>query len=345
MFGIDTARALWALGEAAKAKVQALLRAHGIAADYRAGIIHADHKASYVAESHAEAERLRAVYGYQEIAPLTRQEICERLATIGYHGGAIDRGAGHLNPLKFVLGLAAAAERTGARIVEGSRAAAYTPASGGRKKLHLRNGDGTDASVSADYIVLAGNGYLSGLAPRVEERFMPINNFIVATAPLGAERAAALIAEEMAVADSRFVINYFRCSPDHRLLFGGGENYRLTFPSDVARIARRPMLQIFPQLAHVNIDYAWGGTLAITRSRLPHFEQMAPGVLSAGGYSGHGVALATLAGEIIADAVGGTMERFDLMAGLPTPAFPGGTLLRWPGLVLGMTWFALRDRL
>ncbi|MEL6748516.1 MAG: FAD-dependent oxidoreductase, partial [Pseudomonadota bacterium] len=121
--------------------------------------------------------------------------------------------------------------------------------------------------------------------------------------------------------------------------------YRLTFPRDVARIARRPMLQIFPQLAHVDIDYAWGGTLAITRSRLPHFEQVAPGVLSAGGYSGHGVALATLAGEIIADAVGGTMDRFDLMAGLPTPAFPGGTLLRWPGLVLGMTWFALRDRL
>jgi gamma-glutamylputrescine oxidase len=193
--------------------------------------------------------------------------------------------------------------------------------------------------------VLAMNGHLGGLVPRLAGKIMPLNNFILATAPLGEAGARALIRDDVAVADTKHVIDYFRLSPDHRLLFGGGESYRQRYPADIAGLVRRHMLRVFPQLAAVPIDYAWGGTLAITRPRLPHFARLTPMAFVAHGYSGQGIALATLAGRLIAEAVTGTAERFDVMADLQVPAFPGGTLLRWPTLVLGMLYYGLRDRL
>ena len=197
----------------------------------------------------------------------------------------------------------------------------------------------------ARFVLVACNGYLGELAPAVAARVMPINNFIVATEPLGEERALGLIRNEAAVADSRFVVNYFRLSADRRLLFGGGESYGWRFPADIAGLVRPRMEAVFPQLRGVRIDHAWGGTLAITVNRMPAFQRLAPSVLSASGYSGHGVAMATLAGKLMAEAVQGTAERFDLLATLPQPPFPGGAALRWPLLVLAMSWYALRDRL
>jgi gamma-glutamylputrescine oxidase len=172
---------------------------------------------------------------------------------------------------------------------------------------------------------------------------MPINNFIVATEPLG-HRVAEVLRRNVAVADTRFVVNYWHLSPDQRLLFGGGESYGYRFP-DLVKTVRKPMLEVYPGLADVAITHAWGGTLAITMNRLPHFARPAPGVLSASGYSGHGVALATLAGRMLAEAVAGDAAGFDLMASLPQPRFPGGAALRWPILVAAMTWFSMRDRL
>jgi len=200
-------------------------------------------------------------------------------------------------------------------------------------------------TVRARFVVVAGNGYLGALVPEVATRVMPINNFIVATAPLGAARARGLIRSDVAVADSRFVVNYFRLSGDGRLLFGGGESYGYRFPRDIAALVRPRMLGVFPQLADVPIEFAWGGTLAITVNRMPAFQRLGKGVFAAGGYSGHGVAMATLAGKLMAEAVHGTAERFDVFASLPQPRFPGGAALRWPLLVLAMSWYALRDRL
>jgi gamma-glutamylputrescine oxidase len=177
----------------------------------------------------------------------------------------------------------------------------------------------------------------------VAARVMPINNFIVATEPLG-ERAETLIRRGVAVADSKFMVNYYRLAPDGRLLFGGGETYGYRFP-DIEATVRKPLAQVFPDLAEVKIDYAWGGTLAITMNRLPYFARLGGNILTASGYSGHGVALSTLAGQMMAEAMAGQAERFDVMAGLPTPVFPGGGAFRSPLLVLAMTWYALRDRL
>ena len=337
-FGRTRAHALWDMAEEAKALVRGLVARHGIACDLRDGILHAAHKARFVPAYHAEAGKLARDYGYDAIEPLDRAGLAAVLDSPGYHGGAYDRGGAHLHPLDYALGLARAAAAAGARLFERSRVEAVETGT----RPEARTGAGR---VRARFLLLACNGYVGGLVPAVAARVMPINNFIVATEPLGAQRACALIRNGAAVADSRFVVNYFRLSCDHRLLFGGGESYGWRFPADIAGLVRPRMEGIFPQLRGVRIDHAWGGTLAITVNRMPAFQRLAPTVLAAGGYSGHGVALATLAGKLMAEAVAGTAGRFDMLAALPQPAFPGGARLRWPLLVLAMSWYGLRDRL
>ncbi|MEM1432284.1 MAG: FAD-binding oxidoreductase [Pseudomonadota bacterium] len=337
LLGRDDALALWALGRQAVASVRTLAELPDVDVAFSEGIVHADHKRAHVRESHAYADLLAERYGYDKLQPLGRDEIRGMVASTGYYGGTLDLGSGHLNPLDFALGLARLAQNAGVRVFEKSRVTRIEH--GDPVVLHTGG-----ATVRARYAVLGCNGYLGTLDRSVAARVMPINNFVVATEPLGPDGQEALIANNHAVADSRFVVNYFRFSEDHRLLFGGGETYGYRFPDDIAALVRKPLLKVFPQLADTRIDFAWGGTLAITGSRMPHFERVRGNVLSLSGYSGNGVALATLAGEIAAEAIAGQAERFDLMARVPTPPFPGGALLRSPLLALGMAWFALRDR-
>lgn len=338
MVGEAQARALWDLAEEAKATVKGRIARHRIACDLKPGVLMAAWKPQDAGYLEENTRHLNEAYGYRHARFVPRDEMAAMLGTSRYHGGALDMDAVHLHPLKLALGLAAAAEAAGVRIFEGSRVARIDEGDPAR----VATGAG---EVEAAHLVLAMNGYLGRLAPRLGGRIMPLNNFIIATEPLGEERARALIRDDVAVADTKFVIDYYRLSADRRLLFGGGETYRRSFPNDIAGFVRPVMLRVFPQLADVRIDHAWGGTLAITRNRLPHFGRLAPNVLVAHGYSGHGVGMATFAGRLIAEAVAGTAERFDVMASLDVPRFPGGTLLRFPMLVLGMLWYGLRDRL
>jgi gamma-glutamylputrescine oxidase len=330
--GRTRARALWDLGEEAKATVRGLIARHAIPCDLRHGIVYAAHKPAYAPAYHAYAEKLAADYGYAEAEPLDRAGIAAHLGTDVYHGGMIDRGAHHLHPLAYALGLARAALAAGVRIHEASRA---TRIDGTR----VFTAGGT---LAAQFVLVAANGYNGGLAPAVAARAMPINNFILATEPLG-ERAP--ITTGVAAADSRFIVNYWRQTPDQRLIFGGGESYGYRFPRDIAGLVRRALGRVYPGLARVPVSHAWGGTLAITTNRLPAFQRLSPCVYSVAGYSGHGVAMATLAGKLMAEAVRGSAERFDLFASLPQQRFPGGATFRWPLLVLAMSWYALRDRL
>jgi gamma-glutamylputrescine oxidase len=338
LLGRDDARKLWQMGEDAKALVRGLIEAHAMAGvAWHPGIAHAEWHARDVPAAHAYAEHLARDYGYDRAEPLDRAAIAALVPSGVFAGGVLDHGAGHIHPLNFAIGLARAAAAAGVRIFERSHVTGFTP---GDPAVVRTDG----GRVTAPHVILACNGYLEGLEPQVAARVMPINNFIIATEPLGA-RAAEVLTRPVAVSDSRFVVNYFRLSEDGRLLFGGGESYGYRFPRDIAAVVRKPMLQVYPGLADVRIDYAWGGTLAITMNRMPCFYRPGPNVLSASGYSGHGVAMATLAGQILAKTVAGQAERFDLMAGLPLPAFPGGPALRSPLLVLAMLWYSLRDRL
>lgn len=338
MVGREHARSLWQMGEDAKALVRDLIDRHRIQCDLKPGVLHADHKVRYVPHSHAYAAKLRDEYGYTQARAVSEEEIHEMVGSNDYHGGWLDEGAAHLHPLNYLLGLARAAVAAGVRMFEGTRVIAIE--TDGARLVKTPNG-----SVRADHVVLACNGYLDGLDRTVDTRVMPINNFILATEPLTDSLAQRLIRDDVAVADSRFVINYFRLSADKRMLFGGGENYSPNFPRDLKMFVRRFMLKIYPYLSEIRIDYAWGGTLAVTVNRMPYFARPGPGLITAAGYSGHGVALATLGGQILAEAIDGTMTRFDTFENVPTPIFPGGRLLRWPTLVAAMSYYALRDRL
>ena len=346
--GRDEARGLWNLAEEAKALTLGLIARHRIDCDWRAGLIEAVHKARLVDEERAYVDTLRTEYGYEAVDWLDRERVTAATGTPHYHGGRLDRGAGHLDPLKFARGLGRAASAAGARIFEGSTVTviAGDATTGFRLRCRSAAAGGTvETTVAADIVLLAGNGYLHGLDPEAEARVMPIDNYILATAPIGAGRPGGLIPGGEAVSDSRFVVYYFRPTVDGRLVFGGGETYSRTPPRDLAGFVRRHMVRIYPQLGDVRIDHAWAGTLAITLKRLPLIRRLRPGVYVASGYSGQGVALAPFAGKVIADAIGGDPARLDRFAALPVPPFPGGRLLRYPALVAGMTWYALRDRL
>ena len=339
MAGRAAARRLWDMAEEAKALTRALADASGAA--FHPGIAHAARSASEVAHARANAERLARDYGYHQITPLDRDGLRALVRSPLYRGGDIDRGAGHLDPLGLALGMARLAAQAGAVIHEDSPVHHIAHATRAGGKTIVQTGTGR---VICDHVILAANGYLGGLDTHVAARVMPINNFVVATEPLGA-RADDILTQNIAVHDTRFVVNYWRLSDDRRLIFGGGENVSYRFPRDIAAKVRRPLEQVYPQLKGVTITHAWGGTLAITMNRMPLFARPAPNCLSASGYSGHGVALATLAGKLMARAVQGQSEGFDAMAALAPAPFPGGAALRWPLLVAGMSWYGLRDRL
>ncbi|WP_370301352.1 NAD(P)/FAD-dependent oxidoreductase [Pseudooceanicola sp.] len=337
LMGDPEAAKLWTLAEEAKALVRDLIARHGIDCDLKPGVTHFGFTAAEMDELHHYADHLNTRYGYDQIEKLDRdagQALCPSPA---YAGGTLDMGAGHLHPLNYALGLARAAQAAGVRIHEATQVRWIDE--GRPAVLHTDQG-----RITADHVILACNGYLGGLSRKVAARVMPINNFIAATEPLG-DAAAKVLTRDVAVADTKFVVNYFRLSADGRLLFGGGESYGYRFPADIAAKVRKPMTGIFPHLQDVRIDYAWGGTLAITIRRMPFLARLAPNMLSASGYSGHGVGTATHAGKLMALAIQGEAEGFDTLSRVPTPAFPGGPALRNPLLVLAMSWYALRDRL
>ncbi len=337
-FGLERSRLLWDFAEEAKADIRRRVEQHNIPCDLQRGQLLGIHKKRYLGHAREVADALAERYDYPFCAALSAEETQQRVATKDFLEGLYDSEALTLHPLNYSLGLASAAAGRGVQVYENSRVLKYSQSDPAIVETDK-------GAVKARFVVLACNGYLGRLEPRMAGKMMPINNFMIATEVLDAARAKALINGRFGVHDTRFVVDYFRLSEDSRLLFGGGENYRAGFPRDIAKFVRPYMLKLFPQLQDVAIDYAWGGTLAVTVNRLPHIGKLEPNVFFGQGYSGHGISTATFAGKVIAEAVTGTASKFDVLAGLPTHTFPGGTLLRYPGMLLGMLYYTIRDRI
>ena len=333
--GEDRARALWDLAEAAKAQLRAFC-AEVPATQFRPGIAHGEYHPLDLAEMRLEAEFLARRHDVA-VEVMDRARFAALVRTEAYAGGALDRTGGHLQPLAYALALARAAVAAGAVIHERTEVTGIIE--GARITLRTARGQ-----VEAGHAIVAGNGYLPDILPQVNRRVMPINSFIAATEPLP-DRWREVLAEDIAVADSRFVVNYYRFDGDRRFLFGGRESYSIGFPRDIRTALVARMERLFPQLKGVRIDHVWGGSLGITPTRLPHVARVGPRILSGAGFSGQGVALSGMAGRVMAEAVMGQEEGLATFASLPVPAFPGGTALRAPILTLAMMWFALRDRI
>ncbi|MHC8508889.1 MAG: NAD(P)/FAD-dependent oxidoreductase [Rhodospirillales bacterium] len=339
MFGASGAKQLWDLASEARADVRGRIARHNISCGLTPGCYSVASKSPHAAWMREEVRLRREVFGFNDSRFLSREEMAERLADKRCHGAVEDTDGAHLHPLNYALGLAGAAEAAGARLYE------QTPV------LHVREtAEGPEVvtaqgAVRARHAVLAANAWTGDAAPAFGRWVFPVSNFIAVTEPLGEPRARALIRDLFAVHNSKFVLDYYRITPDFRMLFGGGEKYTPKDPRDIAAFVRPYMLDAFPTLADARIEYAWSGRLAITRNRLPWFNRSRPGIYAMCGFSGHGVALTTLAGKLAAEAIAGDAGRFDVFADIRHKAFPGGRLMRSPLQALGMMYYALRDRL
>jgi gamma-glutamylputrescine oxidase len=331
--GLTDARRLWDLAEAARDHLLALSRT--IDCDLRPGLLHARHRKGGEGEDARFIAHMSRVYGCDRYELLDAPALAQALGTEIYHGGLIDRGGGHLHPLKLAQGMARAVLAAGGVIHERSFVRRWRRTAAGFVVETPRG------QVVCRQLILTGDGYVDGLSPALEARVMPIQNFIAVTEPLD---DPAILPGGEAAADSRFVVRYWRRTPDGRLLFGGGESYVAREPADIAALVRRHLLEVYPQLGAAKITHAWGGALGVTFHRLPYVRELVPGVWTAAGYSGQGVMLAPYVGRALALATQGDRAEVDLMARLPCPPFPGGRLLRWPVLAAGMSWYALRDR-
>jgi gamma-glutamylputrescine oxidase len=337
--GLEPSRHIWDMTLEAIRLIRERIDRFGIACDWRDGTLSvatSERKARELRDWH---ELMEQRYGYRSTW-IDHASIAQWIASPRYVAGIHDPQGGHLHPLKYSLGLAQAAASLGVRIHEHSPVTSVEP--GGTVRLRTPGG-----TVSASHALLAGNVYLQGLAPQLEARVMPVGTYIVASKALEPRLAQALIPSGSAVCDTNFVLDYFRPTADHRLLYGGRVSYSTATPANLAASMQRRMGRTFPQLRDVEVEYAWGGFVDISMNRAPDFGRLpdAANVYYLQGFSGHGLALTGLAGKLVAEAIDGDASRFDVFAQLRHRPFPGGRLLRTPALVAGMAYYRLRDLL
>ncbi len=323
----------WAGHEIIRERVQT----YGIECDLKFGYLDVAIKERHLRDIEADHERLLKADFPHEFRILSRDETRETIGTDAYIGALLNMGNGHLHPLKMCVGEARAAVSLGTTIYEKSPVLRIEH--GSRPRVFTQQG-----SVTADFVVIAGNAY-HALERKLRGIMFPVNSFIIATEPLSEAMVNATNPLDLAVCDPNFVLEYFRLSADKRLLFGGRINYFGDDPDVIKKNLRPRMLKIYPQLAHVGIDYAWGGTIGVPITRVPQLGRVSPNIFYCQGYSGHGVNVTHLAGRILAEAIAGTMEQFDLFAKVKPFIVPGAHLLRKPMVALGVMYYQIKDRL
>jgi gamma-glutamylputrescine oxidase len=339
LVGAEDARRVWDISLAGLALLKQRIERHRIDCDWTDGWLLAAIKQRQWTQVQSWHAELAQHYGYTSTRLIERAELASIIASERYVGALYDSYSGHLHPLRYTQGLARAATQAGVDIHEASRVLSFSRRDG---RIQVRTDGG---AVECSQLVLAGNAWLGATCPSLSRKLMSIGSYIIATEPLGEQHARELIANNAALCDTNWILDYFRRSADHRLLFGGRVNYSLLNVRAVAPATRARMLQVFPQLRAARIDYAWGCLLDITLNRAPHFGRLEPDVYFLQGFSGHGIALTGIAGQLVAEAIAGTAERFDVFARIPHRDFPGGMLLRRPALALAMLWYRLRDLL
>lgn len=340
-FNLADAKRTWHLTVEGLQLMRERIEKYAIDCDFTPGYLSVAVNAKKTRELHDWVKHIEQRYGYH-MQSIAAHEMGDWIASDRFQGAAYDANSGHLHPLKYCLGLAQAALAAGVTIYEKSP---VTEIQRGAKPV-VRTAAG---SVKCDFVVLAGNVYLNeygkAVAPELDAKIMPVGTYIVTTEPLGKERCDALIGKRAAVCDTNFVLDYFRPTNDHRMLFGGRVSYSTVTPPNLKAAMHKNLLRTFPQLSDVKVDYAWGGFVDITMNRAPDFGRLGNNLYYLQGFSGHGLVLSGIAGKLVAEAIAGQAERFDLLQRIQHRNFPGGATLRTPALVLGMLYYRLRDML
>jgi len=310
---------------------------YGIQCDLKFGYLDVAIKKRHLRDQMADFERLQADNFPHEFRILSKDETCETIGTNAYIGALLNMANGHLHPLNLCVGEARAAVSLGATIYEQSPV--LNIEKGRIPRVVTQHG-----SVTAKLVIIAGNAYHM-LAQELRGFMFPVRSYMIATEPLSEEMVHAINPQDLAVCDPNFVLEYFRLSADKRLLFGGRCNYYGEDPEVIIKHLRPRLLKIYPQLDNVGIDYAWGGKVGITLKRVPQLGRISPTIFYCQGYSGHGVNVAHLAGQIMADAVAGTVEQFDMFANIKPLVVPGAHIFNKPMMALGVLYYQIKDRL
>ena len=310
---------------------------YGIQCDLKDGYLEVATKpsqVSYIDEFAEDRESHPSDFAYEV---WDREKTCDMLGTDAYHGGFVCYRDGHLHPLNLCIGEARAAHNLGVQIFEQSPVTGITH--GKRPRVETANG-----YVEADSVVLAGNAYSQFEPKHLSNLIFPAGSYIIATEPLADDVAKSINRKDVAVCDLNDIVDYYRLSADKRLLFGGACNYSGRDPKSIKSYILPRMLKVYPQLKDVKIEYEWGGKIGVVLRRIPTLGRINDNVYYCQGYSGHGVCATHVMGEVMADAVTGTMERFDLFADMNHFRIPG---TQWMGnqiIALGMLYYKMKDR-
>jgi gamma-glutamylputrescine oxidase len=335
--GRDKEDLLWDMRWAGNNIIRERVRTYGIDCDLKYGYLDVAIKPRHVRDLQEEFDTLVKHDFPHEFKLLSRDETQDTIGTNTYIGALMNMGSGHVHPLNLCIGEARAAVSHGARINEQSPVIRIEKKT--KPRVITENG-----SVTADFVVIAGNAY-HFLERKLRGFVLPVRSYIIATKPLSPQLVESINPRDLAVCDPNYILHYFRLSADKRLLFGGRCNYSGDDPEIIKKNLIPRMLKIYPQLKNVNIDFAWGGTIGVTVNRVPQMGRISPNIFYSQGYSGHGVNVTHLAGQILADCIAGTFERFDIFAGIKPVVLPGAHIFRKQLVALGMLLYKLRDRL
>ena len=336
--GFDNAKELWKIGLESVEEALKLISEYNISCNLQNGVISAGCFETDIKDFDNEINHLEKYYNFINHKILTKNMIRDEINSELYFSGLINYGSYHINPLKYLLGIAEELKKYNVKIYENTPVSKII-----EKNDHILTYANQNL-IKSNYVVVGCNGYLDKLLGNIRSKFMPINNYIIATEPLGEKKAKEIIKNNHAVCDTRFIIDYYRFSEDWRMIFGGGETYSAKFIHNSKNFVWKRMCKVFPMLKDYKIEYSWGGTLAITVNRLPNFGTlMNQKLLYAHGYSGHGIALSTLAGKLITEKIQGYDERFDLFSKIKHISIPGGDLIRRPIYSSAVGYFKFRD--
>ena len=338
--GFDIANEFWKLGLESVQTAIDLTKRYNIDCNIQQGVMSAGCFKNDIKDFEFEINHLEKKYNYSKLELINKDSIKNEINSDMYYSGLINKGSFHINPLKFLIGLVKQLKSLNIKIFEN------TPITKIENKKDYIIVYSNLKKIRSQKVVVGCNGYLDNLLGGVRNKFMPINNYVLATEPLGEKMAREIIRNNYAICDTRFILDYYRFSEDWRLLFGAGETYTANFTHKSKEFVRKRMIKVFPMLSNVKVDFSWGGTLAITTNRLPHFGQMYNSKLFfAHGYSGHGLALSILAGKLISEKISGKQERFDLFSKIKHTFIPGGDLLRRPIYSSAIFYYKLRDKI
>ena len=338
--GLKHAKELWSLGLEAVEDVKNLIKENEIDCHLVNGVMSTACFEKDIDEYKFEIDHMSKNYDFEGYKFFNKEKIKEEINSKMYLAGLLNSGSYHLNPLKLTLGLAKVAQKNKVKIFENTPIEKIRE-EGDRVQVMSKKG-----LIRANQVVVACNGYLDSILGSKKNKFMPINNYVVATEPLGEKRARQIIKNNYAVCDTRFIIDYYRFSEDWRMIFGGGETFTSNFVKNATSFVSKRMIKVFPELQNVKIDYSWGGTLAITVNRLPHFGTLMNNKVSyAFGYSGHGLALSVLAGKLIGENIHGDHERFKFFSDINHMSIPLGSIFRRPIYSSAILYYKIRDYL